>query len=62
MICVVGLVSGCQTTGGHCDGWKPIRMTQATVDRMARENPAALRAIVGHNEHGRDTCGWRGRK
>lgn len=59
MTCVAALTVGCQTMASHCDGWKPALMKRATANYLARNDPAVLRAIVGHNEHGRDVCGWK---
>lgn len=56
LIGVSALVAGCQTAGNSCDGWRPINPKSADVAQASDELVAQ---ILAHNEHGRDTCGWR---
>ena len=51
-------IGACQTRGGNpCDGWRPMRPSQAEIAAMSDEQVAA---VLEHNEFGRKTCGWRG--
>lgn len=51
-------IGACQTAGNSCDGWRPIRPTQAEIRTMSDDQ---VQQVLAHNEHGRRTCGWRGR-
>ncbi len=52
---VLLLVSSCGSgpAGSECGGWKPIRVSRGD----ALTDPTA-RAVLAHNEHGRERCGW----
>lgn len=58
LICLVVALAlaGCVTTGTACDGWTPIRPTQAELQTMSGELAGQ---ILSHNLHGAKTCGWR---
>lgn len=49
-------IGACQTAGSNCDGWRPLRPTQAEISAMS---DAQVQATLAHNEFGRRVCRWR---
>lgn len=47
------LVASCgPSANSDCAGWRPVQIDDATVDRLAEDDPAALRALIAHHETG----------
>jgi hypothetical protein len=56
MSAVAACLTGCQTAGSACDGWRQLRPTARDVEVMSDQ---LAMDVLMHNEHGKDLCGWR---
>lgn len=54
-----GLASCVQTaTPDACAGWKPVRVSAASLDHLAAHDPQALAALISHHEFGQSQGCW----
>lgn len=41
-----------------CAGWRPVYVQDETIDYLASRDPAALKALIGHQETGGSRGCW----
>jgi hypothetical protein len=41
-----------------CAGWRPVRVSAATVDYLAQNDPETLKALIAHQETGKARGCW----
>ena len=55
----LGLLASCGTPNTEgCAGWRPVTASEASVEWLAVNDPAALRAMIGHAEFGNARGCW----
>lgn len=58
-LALAALVASCgPKPATDCAGWRAVTLDDATVDRLAAEDPQALREIISHHETGRARGCW----
>jgi hypothetical protein len=54
------ILASCVASGPSdgCAGWRPVRMSAATVDYLAQNDPETLKALIAHQETGKARGCW----
>lgn len=60
LLAALGALVSCAPTGdpGACAGWRPVRISAATLDYLAARDPQTLAALIAHQEQGRAMGCW----
>lgn len=55
----LGLLASCATPNiDGCAGWRPVTASEASAEWLAANDPATLKAMIGHQEFGRAQGCW----
>ena len=55
----LSLLASCVQNDASCAGWRQISASSASVDYLAANDPAALKAVIGHAEFGHEQGCWK---
>jgi hypothetical protein len=60
LLIALGALASCVTTAPSdgCAGWRPVRVSAATVDYLAQNDPETLKALIAHQETGTARGCW----
>lgn len=59
--CAMTLLTSCapKASPDGCAGWEPLQAAEATVERLAVDDPQTLRQMIAHNETGQQRGCWK---
>lgn len=57
-LALAALASCATSPSDTCAGWKPIRLSGASIDYLAAKDPQALKSLIGHQEFGKAMGCW----